>query len=103
MLAHTREVTLSTILADGVDIFYSSAGSTSSPVLLLPHGFPSSSHMFRNLIPLLSSRYRVIAPDLPGFGFSELPAGRKYEYTFSNMTTTIESFLDVLKISKFAV
>jgi pimeloyl-ACP methyl ester carboxylesterase len=72
-------------------------------VVLLLHGFPSSSHMFRNLIPLLSSRYRVIAPDLPGFGFTTVPAERKYEYTFTNLATTIEAFLDALSIEKFAV
>lgn len=91
------------IKADGVDVFYRSAGSKSAPVVLLLHGFPSSSHMFRNLIPLLSGRHRVIAPDLPGFGFTVVPPERKYEYTFANLATTVESFLDALNIQKFAV
>jgi len=63
----------------------------------------SSSHQFRNLIPLLSPRYRIIAPDLPGFGFTVIPASRNYTYNFANLATTLGSFLDVLKISKFAV
>jgi pimeloyl-ACP methyl ester carboxylesterase len=94
---------ISTITADGVDIFYRSAGSTSDPVILLLHGFPSSSHMFRNLIPLLSKQYRVIAPDFPGFGFTTVPEDRKYKYTFENLTRTTEAFLDALKIQNFAV
>ena len=94
---------IATVKADGVEVFYRSAGSKSSPVVLLLHGFPSSSHMFRNLIPLLSTRYRVIAPDLPGFGFTVVPSERKYEYNFANLTTTIEAFLDALRIEKFAV
>jgi pimeloyl-ACP methyl ester carboxylesterase len=90
-------------MADGVEVFYRSAGSPSASVILLLHGFPSSSHMFRNLIPILATRYRVIAPDLPGFGFTLVPPDRKYEYTFANLTRTIQAFLDTLNIQKFAV
>src|SRR6516165_7079506 len=68
--------------ADGVQVFYREAGPTNAPVILLLHGFPTSSFMFRNLIPRLASDYRVIAPDLPGFGFTDAPAERKYAYTF---------------------
>lgn len=103
MASPTPETKISTITADGVEIFYRSAGSPSAPVILLLHGFPSSSHMFRNLIPLLSPHYHVIAPDLPGFGFSAVPAERQYEYTFTNLTHTISAFLDILQIQKFAV
>jgi pimeloyl-ACP methyl ester carboxylesterase len=103
MPSQTPGTTISTITADGIEIFYRSAGSPPAPVVLLLHGFPSSSHMFRNLIPLLSTRYHVIAPDLPGFGFTNVPQERKYEYTFANLTHTIEAFLDTLKIQKFAV
>jgi len=94
---------VSTITADGVDVFYRSAGNPTSPVLLLLHGFPSSSHQYRNLIPLLSDNYHVIAPDFPGFGFTTVPHTRKYEYTFANLTQTVAAFLDALKITKFAV
>ena len=68
--------------ADGVQVFYREAGDASAPVILLLHGFPTSSFMFRELIPCLASDFRVIAPDLPGFGFTEIPAERKYSYTF---------------------
>src|SRR5215471_1361818 len=67
--------------ADGIQIFYREAGDAEAPVLLLLHGFPTSSFMFRDLIPRLAGQYRVIAPDLPGFGFTQVPADRKYEYT----------------------
>ena len=91
------------VAADGVNIFYREAGSKSAPTILLLHGFPSSSHQYRNLIPLLSQKYHVIAPDLPGFGFTEVPADRKYTYTFENLTTSIEAFVDALKLKKFSI
>jgi alpha-beta hydrolase superfamily lysophospholipase len=93
----------SNISVDGVDLFYRSAGSLSNPVILLLHGFPSSSHQFRNLIPLLASNYYVIAPDLPGFGFTVIPETRQYKYTFANLAITVGAFVDALKISKFAI
>ena len=95
--------TIQTVQADGIDVFYRSAGSPTSPVVLLLHGYPSSSHMFRNLIPLLAPHYRIIAPDLPGFGFTVVPDERNYNYTFDNISKTIESFLDILEIKRFAV
>jgi pimeloyl-ACP methyl ester carboxylesterase len=96
-------VKISTITADGVDVFYRSAGNPNSPVLLLVHGFPSSSHQYRNLIPLLSQKYHVVAPDLPGFGFTVVPDDRKYQYNFANLAQTTAAFVDALKISKFAI
>ena len=74
--------TVHKVEADGVQVFYREAGEPSAPVVLLLHGFPTSSFMFRELIPRLADRYRVIAPDLPGFGFTEVPAQRKYTYSF---------------------
>lgn len=94
---------VNTITADGIDIFYRSAGSPTAPVILLLHGFPTSSHQFRNLIPLLSPKYRVIAPDLPGFGFTHVPTERNYKYTFENIATSISAFVDALKLTKFAI
>ena len=94
---------MSNITVDGVDLFYRSAGSESSPVILLLHGFPSSSHQFRNLITHLAPSYRVIAPDLPGFGFTVVPEDRKYKYTFASLATTIGAFVDALKLTKFAI
>jgi pimeloyl-ACP methyl ester carboxylesterase len=92
-----------TIQADGVNVFYREAGAADAPVVLLLHGFPSSSHMFRNLIPLLATKYRVIAPDLPGFGFTEVPAGRNYQYTFDGLAATMEAFVQALKLEKYAL
>lgn len=103
MASVAPQTKVSTVSADGVEVFYRSAGSPTSPVILLLHGFPSSSHMFRNLIPLLATKYRVLAPDLPGYGFTVVPAERKYEYTFASLTGTVEAFVDVLEIEKFAV
>lgn len=89
--------------ADGVRIFYREAGDPSAPVLLLLHGFPSSSHMYRDLIPLLATRYRIIAPDLPGFGFTEVPAERNYHYSFDNLAITVGHFVDALNLSRYAL
>jgi pimeloyl-ACP methyl ester carboxylesterase len=89
--------------ADGVQIFYRSAGEASAPVVLLLHGFPASSFMFRDLIPRLADQYRVIAPDLPGFGFTEVPQGRKYLYSFDGLAGTIEAFTDVLGLKRYAI
>ena len=89
--------------ADGVQVFYRSAGDAERPVLLLLHGFPASSFMFRNLIPRLADKYHVIAPDLPGFGFTEVPEKRKYTYSFEALTTTIEAFTDALGLKKYSL
>lgn len=70
-----------TVAVNGLDLFYREAGPAEAPVLLLLHGFPTSSHMFRNLIPLLANRYRVVAPDLPGFGFTTSPPTTAFAYT----------------------
>ena len=91
------------IEADGVRVFYREAGDPSAPVMLLLHGFPSSSHMFRDLIPLLAAHYRVIAPDLPGFGFTEVPEARGYSYSFDNLAITMVHFVDALKLSRYAL
>ena len=89
--------------ADGVRVFYRAAGDTTAPVVLLLHGFPASSFMFRELIPRLADHYRVIAPDLPGFGFTEVPAERKYKYSFDGLASTLEAFTKALKIDRYAI
>lgn len=94
---------VATVKADGLEFFYRHAGGKDKPVILLLHGFPSSSFAFRNIIPLLAKKYRVIAPDMPGFGFTVVPSARKYEYTFANMATSVASFIDALEIKEFAV
>jgi pimeloyl-ACP methyl ester carboxylesterase len=97
------DTTTQYITADGLNIFYREAGPKDAPKILLLHGFPSSSHQYRNLIPLLSQKYNVLAPDLPGFGFTEIPEARSYSYTFDSLTTSVEAFLDALNIKKFSV
>ena len=97
------EVRYKHIEADGVRVFYREAGDPSAPVMLLLHGFPSSSHMFRNLIPWLAAHYRVIAPDLPGFGFTEVPEARGYSYSFDNLAITLGHFVDALKLTRYAL
>jgi pimeloyl-ACP methyl ester carboxylesterase len=91
------------VKADGIQIFYRAAGDAAAPVLILLHGFPTSSFMFRDLIPRLADQYRVIAPDLPGFGFTEVPEGRKYVYSFDALAGTIEAFTEALELSRYAI
>ncbi|KAL3480886.1 Alpha/Beta hydrolase protein [Aspergillus californicus] len=88
-------------LPSKTNIFYREAGPRSAPVILLLHGFPSSSHQYRNLIPILATRYRVLAPDLPGFGFTTVPEG--FQYTFDGLAAVISEFLDELGVKKFSV
>ena len=91
------------IEADGVRVFYRQAGPADAPVVLLLHGFPTSSHMYRELIPRLATKYRVIAPDLPGFGFTEVSREREYLYTFDGLAATMVSFVNALKLRKYAL
>jgi pimeloyl-ACP methyl ester carboxylesterase len=95
--------TIHRVEADGVKVFHREAGDPKNPVVLLLHGFPASSFQYRELIPRLADRYRVIAPDLPGFGFTEVPAGRQYKYTFDALAQTILAFTDALKLTKYAL
>jgi pimeloyl-ACP methyl ester carboxylesterase len=88
---------------DGINVFYREAGSPTAPAILLLHGFPTSSHMFRNLIPALADRYHVIAPDLPGFGFSDAPDRKQYRYTFEQLAKTIGAFVEKVGFSRFAL
>jgi pimeloyl-ACP methyl ester carboxylesterase len=91
------------IEADGVRLFYREAGAPAAPAVLLLHGFPASSFMFRDLIPRLANDYRVIAPDLPGFGFTEVPAERKYKYSFDGLASTVEAFVEALQLERYAI
>jgi pimeloyl-ACP methyl ester carboxylesterase len=91
------------VAVDGLKIFYRQAGAANAPALLLLHGFPSASHMFRDLIPLLADRFHIIAPDLPGFGQSDMPARGKFKYTFDNIAGVIDRFTEVVGLDRFAV
>ena len=92
-----------TIKVDGLDIFYREAGPADAPVLLLLHGFPTSSHMFRNLIPALSDRYHVIAPDYPGYGQSSMPSVTEFKYTFDNLANIVEAFTEKLSLKSYSL
>ena len=90
-------------VVDGNKIFYREAGPANSPTILLLHGFPTSSHMFRNLIPALADSYQVVAPDLPGFGFSDAPDRKRFRYTFENLAKVIDSFTQSIGLKRFAI
>ena len=88
---------------DGLNVFYREAGSADKPKLLLLHGYPSSGHMFRDLIPLLSDRFHIIAPDLSGFGQTDMPSRDKFTYSFENIANVIDRFTEVVGFDRFAV
>lgn len=91
------------IKVKGLNIFYREAGAKDAPVILLLHGYPTSSHMFRNLIPILSTKFHVIAPDLPGFGYSDAPDHKEFSYTFDNLALVMQDFIDQLSLKRFAM
>jgi pimeloyl-ACP methyl ester carboxylesterase len=88
---------------DGLNIFYREAGSPTAPAVLLLHGFPTSSHMFRDLIPLLAPYVHVIAPDLPGFGFSDAPSRSRFAYTFDHLADVMERFTEAIGLTRYAL
>jgi pimeloyl-ACP methyl ester carboxylesterase len=103
MSPHDTATHYRTQYVDGLKIFYREAGAAAAPTILLLHGFPTSSHMFRNLIPILAPHYHVIAPDLPGFGFSDAPSRSRFTYTFDRLADVIEQFTDTLGLTRYAL
>lgn len=97
------QVRYRTVNIDGVDVFYREAGPKDAPVILLLHGFPSSSHMYRNLIPALADRYRVIAPDYPGFGNSAMPERDAFDYSFANYATIVRKLAETLGVDRYGL
>ncbi|HEX4661535.1 MAG TPA: alpha/beta fold hydrolase, partial [Streptosporangiaceae bacterium] len=88
---------------EGLRVFYREAGRSDAPALVLLHGFPSASHMFRELIPLLADRFHIVAPDLPGFGKSDMPARGDFDYTFERITDVIDRLTEMLGLDRFAL
>jgi pimeloyl-ACP methyl ester carboxylesterase len=97
------DIAYRTAEVDGLNVFYREAGAADAPTLLLLHGFPSSSHMFRDLIPLLADEFHLVAPDLPGFGRSDMPARGSFEYTFDHLAHVIDRFTEVLELDPFSI
>lgn len=95
--------TYNTVKVDGLDIFYREAGSKNTPTILLLHGFPTSSYMFRNLIPMLEDEFHLVAPDYPGFGGSSMPMADKFEYSFDHLAEVVEHFIDTLGLKKYSL
>jgi pimeloyl-ACP methyl ester carboxylesterase len=96
-------VTFQTVDVDGIKVFYREAGRKGAPAILLLHGFPTAGHMFRDLIPQLADRFRLVAPDLPAFGQSEMPARGAFTYTFENIANVIDRFTEVIGLRRFAI
>src|ERR1700761_4781910 len=99
----TPTVFYRTLNVEGLEIFYREAGPRDAPTVLLLHGFPSSSHMFRNLIPMLADKYHVVAPDFPGYGESSAPSVNDFEYSFEGLAIVTEKFTEKLNISSYAM
>jgi pimeloyl-ACP methyl ester carboxylesterase len=102
-MAATSKVAHRTVKIDGLDIFYREAGPKDAPAILLLHGFPTSSHMFRNLIPALADEFRLVAPDFPGFGTSSMPPRDQFNYTFDNLADVVEKFTEKVGLKKYAL
>ncbi len=98
-----KAVSYKTVNIDGLDIFYREAGNPKHPTILLLHGFPTSSHMFRNLIPALAERFHLIAPDYPGYGYSAMPAVNEFDYSFDNFANVVEKFIDKVGLKKYSM
>ncbi len=101
--ATASTVSYKTVTIDGLDIFYREAGPKTAPTLLLLHGFPTSSHMFRDLIPALADKYHIVAPDYPGFGYSSMPKVDEFDYSFDNLARVVEKFTEKVGLTKYSL
>ncbi|MCZ6491771.1 MAG: alpha/beta fold hydrolase, partial [Acidobacteria bacterium] len=101
--AQNRQVRYRTVEIDGLDIFYREAGPADAPTILLLHGFPTSSHMFRNLIPALADQYHVVAPDYPGFGNSSMPQVDEFDYSFDRIAEIVDRFVEELGLKQYSL
>ena len=101
--AATPQVFHRTVEIDGLEIFYREAGPTDAPTVLLLHGFPTSSHMFRNLIPALADKYHVVAPDYPGYGYSSMPSVEEFDYTFDKLAEVVEKFTERVGLQRYSI
>jgi pimeloyl-ACP methyl ester carboxylesterase len=101
--AASQEIHYRTKTVQGIEIFYREAGNPQAPTVLLLHGFPTSSHMFRDLIPLLADQYHLVAPDYPGFGYSARPTPTEFNYTFDHLAEVIEAFVDALGLRRYSL
>lgn len=96
-----RQIIHKTVKVDGVKIFYREAGDRKNPTILLLHGFPTSSIMFKNLMVELADKFHLIAPDYPGFGFSDFPSIKEFDYSFENIANCIDKFTQTIKLNRF--
>ncbi len=103
LVSNTPPVFYRTAVVGGLSIFYREAGDPANPTILLLHGFPTSSHMFRDLIPLLAPRFHLVAPDYPGFGYSDAPSPAEFTYTFDRVSDVIEGFVDALGLTRYSL
>ena len=98
-----RKVAYRSVQVDGLDIFYREAGPKDAPTILLLHGFPTSSHMFRNLMPALADQFHLVAPDYPGYGNSSMPTVDEFDYTFNRLAEVMEGFIQKLGLKKYSL
>lgn len=99
----SRGIQYKTVKIDGLDIFYREAGNPKNPTILLLHGFSTSSHMFRDLIPALSDNYHLVAPDYPGFGYSSMPKVSEFDYSFDNLAKVMDKFIGKVGLKKYSI
>ncbi len=101
--ANNTDIRYKTVEVEGVNVFYREAGNPSNPTILLLHGFPTSSHMFRDLIPQLADQYHLVAPDYPGYGQSSMPSIDEFEYSFDNMANIVDKFIEKIELKTYSL